>query len=101
MTKLIVGAAFAAALMITSFAPLAFAYGEAPSSLSGLLDKQDLAHKAVLDAQAHPGTGSGTPYFAADGVVGASAITATVFGGIAAVFFLKGRHGRYVAAGRG
>ncbi|TBR24951.1 MAG: hypothetical protein EPO63_02890 [Candidatus Nitrosotenuis sp.] len=100
MTKTIIGAALAFALMCVSVAPLALAYGDAPS-LDNLLDQKELAHKAVLDARAHPGAGSGTPYFAADGVLGASAISAMVFGGIAATFFLMGRHGRYVAVGRG
>lgn len=100
MTKIIVGAALAFALMCVSVTPLASAYGDAPS-LGKLLDQQELARKAVLDARAHPGAGSGTPYFAADGILGASAISAITFGGIAAAFFIRGRHGRYVAAGRG
>lgn len=60
-----------------------------------------LAKERVDVAKANPSTGSGTPYLAADGVLGASAIAAAVFGGIAAVFFLRGRNGRYAAVGRG
>ena len=45
--------------------------------------------------------GSGTPYFAADGIVGASILAGGVFGGIAASFFIRGRKGKYAAMGRG
>ncbi len=54
--------------------------------------------KAVEDDSAF---GSGTPYLAADGVLGASAISAGVFGGIAAALIIKGRHGRYALPGAG
>lgn len=60
-----------------------------------------LAKERVDYADAYPSTGSGTPYLAADGVLGASAIAGAVFGGIAAAFFFRGRHGRYAAIGRG
>jgi len=46
-------------------------------------------------------TGSGTPVFAADGVLGASLISGGIFGGIAATFFIRGRKGKYAAMGRG
>jgi len=45
--------------------------------------------------------GSGTPMFAADGIVGASILSAGVFGGVATMFFLRGRKGKYAAIGRG
>ena len=54
--------------------------------------------KAVEDDSAF---GSGTPYLAADGVLGASAVSAGVFGGIAAALIVKGRHGRYAFQGAG
>ncbi len=60
-----------------------------------------LAKERVDWAKANPSTGSGTPYLAADGVLGASAISAAVFGGIAAAFFIRARSGRYAAQGRG
>jgi hypothetical protein len=60
-----------------------------------------LQHERVVAAQNSPSTGSGTPYLAADGVLGASAIAAAVFGGIAAAFFFRARTGRYAAQGRG
>ena len=61
----------------------------------------ELAKRKVEMASANPHTGSGTPYLAADGVLGASAIAAAVFGGIAGAFFFKGKHGKYAAKGRG
>jgi hypothetical protein len=60
-----------------------------------------LATERVENAKNNPHTGSGTPYLAADGVLGASAIAGAVFGGIAAAFFIRGKHGRYAAVGRG
>jgi hypothetical protein len=61
----------------------------------------ELAKRRIEAAEANPQSGSGTPYLAADGVLGASAIAAAVFGGIAGALFFKGRHGKYVAQGRG
>lgn len=60
-----------------------------------------VARDRVLLAQENPATGSGTPYFAADGVVGAMGIAAGVFGGIALAFFTKAKSGKYAAPGRG
>lgn len=61
----------------------------------------ELAKRKVEYATANPHTGSGTPYLAADGVLGASAIAAAVFGGIAGALFFKGKSGKYAAQGRG
>ena len=61
----------------------------------------ELAVRRIEAAEANPATGSGTPYLAADGVLGASAIAAAVFGGIAGALFFKGRNGKYAAQGRG
>ena len=66
-----------------------------------LEEQLELARRAVEAAKLNPQTGSGTPYLAADGVLGASAIAAAVFGGIAGALFLKGRNGKYAAQGRG
>lgn len=58
--------------------------------------------RSRIDAvMANPGAGSGTPYLSADSVVGATAISAAIFGGIAATFFIKARTGKYAAMGRG
>ena len=61
----------------------------------------ELAKAKVTYAHDNPGSGSGTPYLAADGVIGASAIAAAIFGGIAGAFFFRGRSGKYAAQGRG
>jgi hypothetical protein len=61
----------------------------------------ELARRKVDIAKDNPSTGSGTPYLAADGVLGASAIAAAVFGGIAGALFFKGKSGKYAAQGRG
>lgn len=60
-----------------------------------------LANQKVVYAEKYQGQGSGTPYFAADGVLGASLISAGVFGGIASAFFVRSRHGKYAAHGLG
>ena len=61
----------------------------------------ELAKRRIEAAEANPASGSGTPYLAADGVMGASAIAAAVFGGIAGALFFKGKSGKYAAQGRG
>ena len=61
----------------------------------------EIQQRRVQAADANPASGSGTPYLDADGVGGAAAISAAIFGGIAAAFFLKGRSGKYAAMGRG
>ena len=66
-----------------------------------LEDTLELAAAKVQYAADNPGSGSGTPYLAADGVIGASAIAAAIFGGIAGAFFFRGRTGKYAAQGRG
>jgi len=75
-----------------------------PSGAAGantLEETLKLQRDRVEYAQENPATGSGTPYLAADGVLGASAIAAAVFGGIAGAFFIRARSGRYAAQGRG
>jgi|TARA_B100001559_G_scaffold159737_1_gene134010 hypothetical protein len=66
-----------------------------------LEDTLELAKRKVEYAGNNPGAGSGTPYMNADGVLGASAIAAAIFGGIAGAFFFRGRSGKYAAQGRG
>jgi len=61
----------------------------------------ELAAAKVQYAGDNPGAGSGTPYMDAGGVMGASAIAAAVFGGIAGAFFLRGRSGKYAKPGTG
>ncbi|MBM3904487.1 MAG: hypothetical protein FJ357_05085 [Thaumarchaeota archaeon] len=71
------------------------------SGANTLEEALKLQRARVESAANNPSTGSGTPYMAADGVLGASAISAAVFGGIAAAFFFRARTGRYAAQGRG
>ena len=61
----------------------------------------ELQRRRIEVVEANPGTGSGTPVMGADGVFGAAAISAAVFGGVAGALFLKGRQGKYAAMGRG
>ena len=61
----------------------------------------ELQRRRIESAEANPASGSGTPYLDASGVVGATVISAAVFGGIAAAFFIRGRSGKYAAMGRG
>jgi dihydrodipicolinate synthase/N-acetylneuraminate lyase len=66
-----------------------------------LEEQLELARRAVEAVKLNPQAGSGTPFLAADGVIGAIAISAAVFGSIAAVLFYKGKQGKYAAQGRG
>ena len=60
-----------------------------------------LAQERVAKAAENKGLGSGTPLLSLDGMVGASIVSAGIFGGIAASFFVKGKSGKYAAMGRG
>ena len=66
-----------------------------------LEDTLELAKRKLEYAGNTPGARSGTPYIDAGGVLGASAIAAAIFGGIAGAFFFRGRSGKYAAQGRG
>jgi hypothetical protein len=82
--------------------PVALAYDGLGSPVGPTLEEQlELAERKVQKAADNPATGSGTPYLDASGVLGASVIAGAIFGGIATVFFVKGRSGRYAAYGRG
>ncbi len=61
----------------------------------------ELQRRRIESAEANPGSGSGTPVLSAEGIFGAAAITAIVFGAISGVLFLKGKSGKYAAMGRG
>jgi len=82
--------------------PVALAYDGLGSPVGPTLEEQlELAERKVQKAADNPATGSGTPYLDASGVLGASVIAGLIFGGIATVFFVRGRSGRYAAYGRG
>ena len=88
-------------LLILPSVSMAFAQYLPSSGSTGLDDILDLQQERVRIAQENPGTGSGTPMFALDGAAGALALTTSIFGGIAAAFFVRGRKGKYAAMGRG
>lgn len=60
-----------------------------------------LSQGRVVKATENTGLGSGTPILSLDGAIGASIVSAGIFGGIATAFFVKGKEGRYAAMGRG
>jgi hypothetical protein len=61
----------------------------------------ELQRRRIESAEANPSSGSGTPVMSADGVFGAAAISAAVFGGIAGALFIRSKSGKYAAMGRG
>ena len=87
-------------LLLPSLGNFAFAQ-YLPGQTTGLDDYIKIQEERVRVAGENPGTGSGTPMFAADGIVGAALLSTGVFGGIAAGFFVLGRKGKYAAIGRG
>ena len=107
MNKLVLFGTLLASIMIVSTVAPAFAQymgnvGSGGETGIGTLEEQlKLARDKVTAAADNPATGSGTPYLAADGVVGASVVAGAVFGGIAIAFFAKARGGKYYAQGRG
>ena len=88
-------------LILPSVNGIAFAQYYDPDSPTGLDDYLKLAQDKVAIAKDNPQAGSGTPMFAADGVIGALILSTGVFGGIAASLFFKSRQGKYAAIGRG
>lgn len=66
--------------------------GGEPTTLE---EQLKLAKAKIEVVKKNPASGSGTPYLDATGVVGASVIAGAVFGGIAIVFVVKGRSGRF------
>ncbi len=75
--------------------------GEGQTGTYTLEEALALQRARVISAEANPATGSGTPYMSADGIFGAVAITAAVFGGVAGALFYKSKSGKYAAIGRG
>ena len=109
--RLLLGALFAVIISLSTAPAFAQFMGQGGTGGSGeggvsypkmsLEDTLELAKRKVEYAGDNPGAGSGTPYMDADGVLGASAIAAAIFGGIAGAFFFRGRSGKYAAQGRG
>jgi len=88
-------------LILPSVSDLAYAQYLPTSGHTGLDDYLKLSQERVRMASENPHTGSGTPMFALDGVLGALVLSIGMFGGIATAFFVKGRNGKYAAIGRG
>ena len=88
-------------LMLSSVSSLAYAQYIPSSGQTGLDDYLELSKERVRMATENPHTGSGTPMFAPDGIIGALVLSTGVFGGIATSFFVRGRKGKYAAVGRG
>lgn len=86
------------ALMVVIVQP---AFAQYDISEKGLYQGMEDSKIKVEIATQKDATGSGTPIFAADGILGASILSAGVFGGVATMFFLRGRKGKYAAIGRG
>ena len=109
--RLLLGALFAVIISLSTAPAFAQYMGQGGTGGSGeggvsypkmsLEDTLELAKRKVEYAGDNPGAGSGTPYMDADGVLGASAIAAAIFGGIAGAFFFRGRSGKNAAQGRG
>ena len=95
--KILTGTFFAAMLVI--FVQPAFAQYDVLDK--GIYQGMETSKVKVEIATKDGAVGSGTPYFAADGVLGASLLSAGVFGGIAGMLFIRGKKGKYAAIGRG
>ena len=99
--KIVITGVMLSVLILPSVSSLAFAQDISSSGHTGLEDYLKLSEDRVRIASENPSTGSGTPMFAADGVLGALILSTGVFGGIATAFFVRGRNGKYAAMGRG
>ena len=88
-------------LILPSVSSIAFAQYITTNGQTGLDDYLKLAKDKVVLANDNPKAGSGTPIFAADGVVGALILSTGIFGGVATTFFIRSRQGKYAAIGRG
>ena len=99
-TAIVTGVMFSI-LILPSVSSIAFAQYITTDGQTGLDDYLQLAQNRVALANDNPKAGSGTPMFAADGVVGALILSTGIFGGVAATFFIRSRQGKYAAIGRG
>ena len=98
MQAKIIFAGITLAMMTTILTP---AYAQYDVIDNGIYKEMEKSKDKVAIATHADATGSGVPYFAADGVLGASILSAGVFGGVAALFFVRSKKGKYSAIGRG
>ena len=101
ISTIIITGAMLSLLILPSASTLAFAQYIPTQGQTGLDEILKLSEERVKLSIQNPATGSGTPMFALDGVLGALALSTGVFGGIAAAFFAMGRKGKYASMGRG
>jgi hypothetical protein len=99
--KTIIATEVMLSVLMLSSVSMAFAQYMPTQGQTGLDDHIKLSQDRVKMAQENPNLGSGTPIFALDGVLGSMVLSIGVFGGIAAMLFVKGRKGKYAAMGRG
>jgi hypothetical protein len=99
--KIAIAGVMFSVLILPSVSNIAFAQYITTDKPTGLGDYIQLAQDKVTLANDNPKAGSGTPMFAADGVLGALILSTGVFGGVAVTFFIKSRQGKYAAIGRG
>ncbi|HKU33664.1 MAG TPA: hypothetical protein VJR22_07455 [Candidatus Nitrosotalea sp.] len=92
-SKTILSAALLAFVVACTLAPLAFAQVYPPQSSSGMTLEEELklARERIAEVKAHPGEGSGTPYLNPDGVIGATIISGSIFGGIFVAFVVRAK----------
>ena len=108
-SKIILTASLIAVFVIGTFGASSIAFAQYMGNVGSegetgsytLEEALELQRRRIESAEANPGSGSGTPVLSADGVFGAAAISAAVFGGIAGALFLRSRTGKYAAMGRG
>jgi len=108
-TKILLAASLIAVFTIGLYGQSAIAFAQYMGNVGNegetgsytLEEALEIQSRRVAAAEANPASGSGTPYLDASGVVGASIISAAVFGGIAGAFFIRSRNGKYAAMGRG
>jgi len=108
-TKILLAASLIAVFTIGLYGQSAIAFAQYMGNVGSegetgsytLEEALEIQARRVAAAEANPASGSGTPYLDASGVVGASVISAAVFGGIAGAFFIRSRNGKYAAMGRG
>ncbi|MCY4252791.1 MAG: hypothetical protein OXU86_06545 [Thaumarchaeota archaeon] len=109
MNRHIMAGALGAVMALGSLGLAADAFAQYMGNVGDQGETGKLTLEEALSLQAarvqyavdNPGSGSGTPYLSADSVLGATVISAAVFGGIAATFFVRARSGKYAAMGRG
>jgi len=108
-TKVIFAASLIAVFTMGFYADNTVAFAQYMGNVGGggetgtytLEEALELQRRRIESAEANPASGSGTPVLSADGVFGAAAISAAIFGGMAGALFLRGRSGKYAAMGRG